>query len=109
MHYFAQFARPKAPRGFPFIIVGGRRLKHREVPGFAGNATQRLRKRAMIRIIFPLLLGVSALVAPTLAAADPVSLAKDAPDSYEVQRGDTLWGISGRFLNEPWRWPEVWR
>lgn len=63
----------------------------------------------MIRIIFPLLMGVSALIAPGLASAAPASLAKDAPDSYEVQRGDTLWGISGRFLNEPWRWPEVWR
>lgn len=63
----------------------------------------------MIRIIFPLLMGVAALVAPAVATADPVALAKDAPDSYVVQRGDTLWGISGRFLNEPWRWPEVWR
>jgi LysM domain-containing protein len=63
----------------------------------------------MIRIIFPLLMGVSALIAPAIAGAAPATLAKDAPDSYEVQRGDTLWGISGRFLNEPWRWPEVWR
>jgi hypothetical protein len=43
------------------------------------------------------------------AAGVPLSeLAPDAPDSYTVKSGDTLWRISGVFLRSPWRWPELW-
>ncbi len=48
-----------------------------------------------------------ALLAGAVIAQD-VSVRSDHPDRYVVVKGDTLWDISGRFLDKPWQWPAIW-
>ena len=57
--------------------------------------------------------GVSLGTVSTVEAAiarntNPPALKADAPNVYVVKKGDTLWGISKRYLKNPARWPEIW-
>lgn len=52
---------------------------------------------------------VAAWIGLTSAWAETVVLQADAPDRHIVTQGDTLWGIAGKFLRDPWLWPEIWQ
>lgn len=58
---------------------------------------------AILRVLVILTLAISFQV-----QAKPKWMNDKAPDVYIVQKGDTLWGIAGMYLHEPWRWPQIW-
>jgi hypothetical protein len=58
----------------------------------------------MKRLILVALMSVTS----SFALADTLTLKPGHPDTYVVEKGDTLWDISGQFLNDPWRWPTLW-
>jgi nucleoid-associated protein YgaU len=43
------------------------------------------------------------------AFSDTLTIKPGAPARYTVVKGDTLWGISGRYLKSPWKWPRLWQ
>jgi LysM domain len=61
-------------------------------------------RKSITGLIFFLACGVAAAQAPS----QPLVLRPDAPDRYVIVSGDTLWGISTRYTDSPWRWPELW-
>ena len=62
---------------------------------------------ALATTVFPAL--ASAQTTPSVVATSArCAFRANAPDQHVVVRGDTLWDISGTFLQHPWCWPKVW-
>lgn len=60
----------------------------------------------VFRIFFGLF--VSFFAATLWARGGDLSINPNHPSQYTVVRGDTLWDISAKFLNNPTQWPELW-
>jgi len=73
---------------------------------FGGIMHDQLRK-SITALVFALS-GLTTGAALAQIPQTPLAFKADAPDRYVVVRGDTLWGISERFTDSPWRWPEIW-
>jgi len=64
-------------------------------------------KKTLFSSILSLSAGIFFLAA--VVHADTLKIKPSHPDRYTVVKGDTLWDISGRFLEHPWQWPEIWQ
>ena len=74
---------------------------------FSTGAARSLTARTGIVALAAAVLAIPAQAAP--ASADPdCSFRPNAPDQHVVVKRDTLWDISGKFLEHPWCWPQVW-
>ncbi|WP_432471442.1 LysM peptidoglycan-binding domain-containing protein [Amphritea sp. HPY] len=67
----------------------------------------------MKRLVSSLLSGFAVcwmLLSPAQAEvrSDTLVLQENHPKQHVVVKGDTLWDISGMFLQTPWKWPQLW-
>ena len=54
------------------------------------------------------LLCIAGMAISATAPAASLKLRPNAPQRYTVKHGDTLWGISGKYLYSPWQWGKLW-
>lgn len=67
-----------------------------------------MKKFSTAALLLVLAGAASAQSASTEATSNRCAFLPNAPDQHKVVRGDTLWDISGKFLQHAWCWPQVW-
>ncbi|MDC5803303.1 LysM peptidoglycan-binding domain-containing protein [Vibrio europaeus] len=64
----------------------------------------------MLRIWRGLFVVVLVIIVNGVSAQEGALLInKQAPKTYTVVKGDTLWDISALYLESPWQWPRLWQ
>ena len=65
--------------------------------------------------ILPLMALLVSIASPFFVPASTARATEEVTDesssayrTYEVQKGDTLWGVSRKFIEDPYYWPDLW-
>lgn len=65
-------------------------------------------KSIFINLLFSVLLGVCCVSAYSQEQSTPFVEQDESGYYYTIQKGDTLWGLSQKFFNSPFLWPDLW-
>jgi len=73
------------------------------------NHNINLGNKGTSQMLKKILLTLFLFACPLIVLAEQLKINNDAPKTYVVEKGDTLWDISAIFLEQPWLWPKLWR